>query len=135
MRVSVVIFLIILAVTVSGRAQSFEEDLTKARNIRVLNATAEDVVRTFADRSPFDFHNAFFSRPSTLIKISYSSGTCNNEESFGVDANDWNVAAGRAVIVDVQPRDNIQVAQLNLGVRLQKDRLYRGIDNYHIYYN
>jgi hypothetical protein len=127
---------ITVSITASAAAQSLSDDIAKAKNIKLLDATEAEVVRLLGNTSPFMYGVKMFSLESSRIQVSYSSGKCTDTASYGVASDDWNVDAGKAVIVEILPRENVKVDRLNLGaVQLRKDRLYPGRDDYHIYYN
>jgi hypothetical protein len=117
-------------------AQNLSEDIAKARSIRLLEANANEVVGLIGTSSPFENSPEMFSRESSQLKVSYSTGQCTTDEAFGVVPSDWNIDAGKVVTVDVIPREKVKLEQLELGaVKLQSEQLYRGIDDYRIYYN
>lgn len=136
MKRRLLVICVVLSFVNFAKAQTLSEDLAKAKSIKLLEATATDLTEVFGNTSPFMYGQKVFSLPSSRIEVSYSSGHCTDSEAFGVNSDDWNVGEGKAVIVKVLPRDDLTVKQLDLGgVRLRKGRLYRGRNDYHIYYN
>jgi hypothetical protein len=136
MKRGLLLICVVLIFSNFGGAQSLSEDLAKAKSIKLLEATRTDLTNLFGNTSPFMYGQEVFSLRSSRIEVLYSTGHCTDSEAFGVDSEDWDVGEGKAVIVEVLPRENLTLRQLELGgVRLRKGQLYRGRNDYHIYYN
>jgi len=136
MKRGLILICVVLIFTNFGGAQSLSEDLATAKSIKLLEATGTDLTEFLGNTSPFMYGQEVFSLPSSRIEVSYSTGHCTDSEAFGVDSDDWDVGEGKAVIVEVLPRENLTLKQLELGgVRLRKGQLYHGRNDYHVYYN
>jgi len=136
MKRHILLICVVLSSITFASAQTLSEDLTKAKTVKLLEATAADITQLFGNTSAFLYGQEVFSLPSSRVRVSYSSGNCTNSEAYGVNSDDWNVVEGMAVIVAVLPRETLTIKQLDLGgVRLRKNPLYRGRNDYHIYYN
>lgn len=130
---SVIVFTL-LAVAFA-HSQSFDADLETAKKIRLLEVDAESVARMLEPESAF-YSAGWFSRESTLIMVHYSSGRCTEGDTFGVDADDWNVAQGIATEVIVQPKDRVTISKLGFDLKkFKREKLYRGIKEHYVYHD
>jgi len=101
------------------------------------------VMRLFVNKSPFSSGPETFSLANSVIEVTYSSGRCSAGVDAdvvmpggGVDSDDWSVPEGRVVLVEISPREKIQAHDIDLGsIKLTRDRLYTGRDDYFIHYN
>ena len=144
MRGTAKILIVVLGLVAATSAQTFSDDLAKARSIKPLEATSEDVMRIFADNSsPFSSAPRTFSLANSVIEVTYSSGQCSTgvDEDFlipggGVGSDDWSVPAGKVVLVEITPKEHLQVRDIPVGsIKLTRDRLYTGRDDHFIHYN
>ena len=136
MRFWLNIAFVILAAIAIASGQSLSEDIAKAKSIKLLDATQTEVAKLLGNTSPFMYDAETFSLESSRIQVSYSSGKCTDSDSYGVSSDDWAIGAGKVVMIEILPRGDRKVSEIDVGkVQLRKDRLYRGRGDYHIYYN
>lgn len=118
-----------------GSAQTLSADLEKAKSVKLLEATRDDIVRAFGDVSPFHTMESF-SRESTRILVSYSSGKCTDEQSYGVNSDDWRVGEGKATMIYISPKAWLSIDQIGIDYsKYRKEPLYRGRKDYYIYHD
>lgn len=126
----------ILLIAAASSAQSLAEDITLAKSIHLLDASPEDVGKILGRLSPYRNGEEVYARPETIMRVQFSSGKCTDSDAQGVMSDDWNVPKGRAVVLELEPRNPLTIQQIDLSdVSLMKDRLYRGRSDYHIHYN
>lgn len=135
MRMYFLATLFILIISGFGLAQTLSADIEKARNIKLLEASPEEIIRAFGDVSPF-YNHTNFSRESTHISVSYSSGKCTEEENHGVNSDDWDVGEGKATMIYISPKARLSVDQIGIDYsKFRKEPLYRGRRAYQIYHD
>lgn len=118
-----------------GSAQTLSADFEKAKRVKLLEANREDIMRAFGDESPFNTERAF-SRERSYILVSFSSGKCTVEQSYGVNSDDWNVGEGKAAMIYIRPKAWLGIDQIGIDYsKYRKEPLYRGRKDYQIYHD
>jgi len=110
------LFLVIffLAICVGARAQPPIAEWAKVKEIRLLESTREHIMALFAAESfsswRYEYSESFFAKDS-VIKVSYSNGTCSGA------LQEWNVAEWVVTEIVVTPKSLIRVANVGIDVR------------------
>jgi len=133
MRIFFATVFFVLTVGGSAFAQTFSADLAKAKKIKLLEATHQDVTTVLGGDSPFNTQETFFSE-STDIHVLYSSGKCTSEATHGVNENDWDVGEGKVGMIFISPKEPLTIDQLGIDYsHFRKEPFYRGRKDHQIY--
>lgn len=110
----------LLALSAIAFGQYHERALERARSVKMLTDDREAVRKIFHD---FDLDDSDetsdeFSFGDTQVEVTYSSGTCDEDEN-----EIWNVAAGRVINVEVSESAEWKVVDLKLNLsKLEKEQ-------------
>jgi hypothetical protein len=121
-------------------AQSPLAEINKAREIKLLESTPDDVGRILAEirldifgdsYSQLDSsHYQHFYTNSANIRILYSSGNCSDKDE------DWNVPEWKVTEITISPRDRIQIKDIGIDYsKFRKESLWGSIKNDYAYHN
>lgn len=137
-----IIFILVFDFAICGLvfAQSPLADLDKARCIKLLEATRENVVRIIAndifpvsDISQLGSKSYYYERFYTedaVVSVSYSSGKCSEEDE------DWNVPEWRLTEITVAPKDLIKIQDIGIDYsKFRKERLRKDYKDLYVYHD
>jgi hypothetical protein len=123
---------IISAMCSSAFAQSRLSEFVKAKEIKLLESTRDDVKRILADYESNDSDAESFSTENADIKISYSTGNCSNDDN----SERWNIPKGKVKFIKISFNNSIKIKDIRLDFsNFQKERKYDDIDDLYIYRN
>lgn len=104
-----IILLIVFSLAMCGFsfAQSPLADFEKAREIKLLDATRDNVRRILVDYEPYNYDEEAdeigFSSETTEIQVKFSSGDCSDNYEY------WNVAKGVATQIEITFLNDVKV--------------------------
>ncbi|MBS1794664.1 MAG: hypothetical protein JSS81_12465 [Acidobacteria bacterium] len=129
-KLAVIVF--ILTLGGSAAAQSPRAALDAAKNVRLLEATREDVRKIFANDifppSDASAHEESFYLPEAVVAVTYASGGCTGE------ADDWNAPEWTVTGISVQPKDFVRLADLGLDYsKFRKETPHRLSPKFRLY--
>lgn len=102
-----------LAMNVCVVAQSKFPELEKAKKIKLLESTREDVKKIFGDNDE-EFDGDVYSTDEIYVRISYSGGDCSAEDSDEDTEAEWNVPEGKVTKIEVRFEDTVTPKDLKL---------------------
>lgn len=116
-------------------AQSPLAELDKVKALKLLESTRDDAIKllspdslTFYDSA--DFHNLSFYTDNAVIRISYSSGKCFEEDE------DWNVSEFKITKVTVTPKDRIEIKEIGIDYsKFRREEIWGSIENDYVYHD
>src|SRR5687768_16845251 len=127
MKKLLVLVVLFLAAHGLSFAQSTFPELEKARQIKLLESTADDVKRIFAGY-PF-VQPRFIPGDKASVSIDYSNGRCSLSDT-------WNIPAGK--VTEIIVRFRVPVYPPNMGIdlsKLTKEKIYVNRSREFIYHD
>ena len=132
MKHLIIISIFVLTFCNLAFAQSRLPELDKAKQIKMLVSTREDVKRILAGYEAGDSDAESFSTKNADIEISYSTGDCSNKK----ESERWNVSKGRVKFMKVSLENPVKLDQLGYDIsEFQKEKLYETADNLFVYHS
>ena len=119
-RSSLISLLFVMYLACSATGQTVQVALDDVKQIKVLVSSREDVRKILANyETTFDDdHYQRFSNNAVDVKVTYSSGTCSEEESDEYDYEDqWKV--GKWVVTRVEMTIDVPIRPENIGIGLK----------------
>lgn len=111
-------------------AQSSFPEFEKARQIKLLKATNEDVLRAFEDYRTMAMSDSFVNTENANVVIFYSSGNCAD------DREEWNVSEGIVTEIRIHLKRVVKPKSLGLNFSgFKKERLYAQFSDSYVYHN
>ncbi len=111
MKKIIVFLFFILTVCGSAFAQLRLPELDKAKEIKLLESTREDVKKILAgyenDDSDDEDYKQYFSTKNAEIEITFSSGDCSEDFSY------WNVSEWIVTKIKITPEDTLKTKDFN----------------------
>ena len=117
-------------VTEPALGQYQDRALERARSVKMLTDDREAVRKLFHDFNldSSDETSDEFSFGETQVEVTYSSGTCDEDEK-----EIWDVAAGKVVKIKIED-DEWKAVDLGLDLsKLTKEQVYRGVETRFIF--
>lgn len=127
----------ILTLALSGFtfAQSKLPELEKAKQIKLLESTREDVRKILKDYKSIDDDADWFEGKNADIDITYTDEDCNDEDSEEL----WNVPEGRVKFIEISLNsDSAELKIEDLGFNIsnfKKEQEYSNVEDQFIYHN
>lgn len=107
-KLSITLFLI-FAFCAFSFAQSKLPEFEKAKQIKLLQSTREDVKKIFAgyehDEDENEDHEQYFSTKNAEIEVEFSAGNCADEDSAEI----WNVAEWKVKKIKITPEETLKL--------------------------
>lgn len=130
LRNSIVLSILILTLSGFTFAQSSFSEFEKAKQIKLLEATSEDVQRVFKDYRTMAMSNRLVNTENANISIFYSSGNC-------VDGTEkWNVSGGIVTEIRIHLKRVVKLKSLKLNLSgFKRERLYAQYSDSYVYHN
>ena len=114
-------------------AQSRLPEFDKAKQIKLLQSTREDVKKILAKYESNDEDAEMFTSKNADIEITYSTGDCSDEDS----EERWNIQQkGKVTLIEISPDETVKIEDLGFNVsNFQKEQKYSNVDDLFIYHN
>lgn len=126
-----------LTVNVTIFAQSLSHELDKIREIKLLEATRNDVKRILigykSDDKDEESSSETISSEKINIEVSYTTGYCSGDEDY---ADEWNVPKGKVKLIEITFEDSVTLKDLQLDVSgFRKEQTYVNVEDEFFYHN
>jgi len=124
-------FLFFISITCGfAVAQSRLPEFVKAKEIKLLESTRDDVKKILSDYESNDSDAETFSNENVDIKISYSTGDC----SAKGDSERWNIAKGKVKFIKISLNNSIKKEEIGFDYsNFQKEKKHEDTDDLYIY--
>lgn len=122
-------------------AQSRIPEFDKAKQIKLLESTREDVKKILADfklDDDADENNESdsrqdFSTKNADIEITYSTGECSDESD---DTDIWNVGRGKVTFVEISLNKPLKLKKLKYDISsFRNEQKYANVEDLYVYHN
>lgn len=127
-----ILLFFILVMSGFGFAQVRLPELNKAKEIKLLESTRDDVRKILAGYKSDDKDAKHFTAENANIGISYSTGNCSDEYA----EERWNIPEGKVSEIEIYPKNSVKIEDLGFVVsNYQKEQKYSNVDDLYIYHN
>lgn len=129
-----IVFVFVLALCNFTFAQSPLAEFDKAKEIKLLKFSREDVRKILADyklERSYDSENyeSFYTN-NAGINVHYSKGKCSDGSA------DWNVPEWTVEDIEITPKDSIKIKDIGFdNVKFRKERAYKNVADAYVYHN
>jgi hypothetical protein len=122
-------------------AQSRLPEFNKAKEIKMLESTHEDVKKILADfkldnedkNEDEQSSSQDFSTENADIEITYSSGGCSDDAD---NTDEWNVGKGKVTFVEISFNEPFRFKKLKYDVSsFRKEQKYANVEDLYVYHN
>lgn len=122
MKNSILVVAAMLSFSTLGFSQYYFSALEKAKEIRLLEADRATVRAAFRDYTADDLdgNSDSFSSDEASIEVAYADDSCDEYDSVI-----WDIPAGRAIRIEVEPEKELTLEALGIGVTsMMKEQIY-----------
>lgn len=135
-RTSIILFLV-LFLTCTVAAQSYNDLFKDLRKIKLLESTRDDVKQIlYLYEAELDGHSETFSKDDVEIEVYYSSGNCSDEPDEDDASEIWKVGEWKVTRIEVSADEPIKVGDAGFDLsKLTKEQLYSNTPDRHVYHD